>query len=83
MASLDATERGAIADKLLGRSIAGGADGGRSVTSALRSIRNKVDTAAVAGKVIIYQEDDATEDHRRDLTADASAVPIVTADPTT
>lgn len=80
--SLSVAERAAIADKLLGRAIQGGADGGRSVTSALRSIRNKVDTVSVPGSAIIYQEDDVTEDHRRTLTTDASAEPIVTADPT-
>jgi hypothetical protein len=71
------------ADKLLGRNIAGGADGGRTVTSALRSVRNKVDTASVPGQAIVYQENDVTEDHRRNLTIDASALPIVTSDPTT
>ena len=80
---LFATGLAAIADKLLGRNIAGASDGGRTVTSALRSLRNKVDTVSVPGKAIIYREDDATEDHRRDLTTDASALPIVTADPTT
>jgi hypothetical protein len=76
-------DEAAIADKLLGRNIAGGSDGGRTVTSALRSMRNKVDTVSVPGKAIFYQEDDIVEDHRRDLTSDALALPIVTADPTT
>jgi len=73
-----------IADRILGRYIAGGSDGGaRTVTSAFRTIRNKVDTVAVPGKAIIYQEDDLSEDHRRDLTTSPSAEPIVTEDPTT
>ena len=80
---LSADERAAIADKILGRNIAGGSDGGRSVTSALRPLRNKVDTVAVPGYALVYREDDTTEDHRRALTTDASAEPIVTADPTT
>ncbi len=82
-AALSPTERAAIADKLLGRNLAGSSDGGRTVTSALRSVRNKVDTVSVPGSAIVYQEDDVTEDHRRALTTDASALPIVTADPTT
>jgi hypothetical protein len=73
----------AIADKILGRNIAGASDGGRTVTSALRSLRNKVDTVSVPGVAVVYQENDATEDHRRNLTTDATALPIVTADPTT
>jgi hypothetical protein len=71
------------ADKLLGRNIAGASDGGRTVTGALRTVRNKIDTVTVPGYAIIYREDDLTEDHRRALATDASALPIVTSDPTT
>jgi hypothetical protein len=46
------------ADKLLGRSLAGGADGGRTVQDALRALRNK---ASIAGGVLtITEEDDST-----------------------
>jgi len=47
-----------IADRVLARNIAGGSDGGRDVTSALRSLRNR---AAIAGGTLtVYQEDDTT-----------------------
>lgn len=51
----------ANADALLARSIAGGADGGRTVQDALRAGRNKVafDVPAT-GQFTVYQEDDAT-----------------------
>lgn len=49
------------ADKVLGRSLAGGSDGGRTVADALRASRNKVafDVPA-AGQFTVYAEDDAT-----------------------
>lgn len=47
-----------IADKVLGRNQAGGSDGGRTVTSALRALRNKV---VIDGSTItVYEEDDVT-----------------------
>ena len=48
----------AVADKLLGRNLAGGADGTRTVQDALRVLRNKVSIAA--GTLTVTQEDDAT-----------------------
>ena len=61
--ALGALELGAdaaaeIADKILGRSIAGGADGGRMVKDALRLLRNKASIAA--GTLTVTQEDDST-----------------------
>ncbi len=67
-----------IADKLLGRSIAGGADGGRTVTSALRKIRNRV--AIAAGTMTVYQENDTTTDHTAAVTT-AAGNPITEVDP--
>lgn len=62
--SLPAAEREAVADALLARRISGGANTGRTVTSALRRIRNKVDlTAPGSGTGTVYQEDDTTADH--------------------
>lgn len=60
-ATLTAAERGAVADKLLGRAIAGGVDGGRTVAQALAQLRNKVlfDVPA-AGEFTVYAADDAT-----------------------
>lgn len=46
------------ADALLGRNLAGGSDGGRTVRDALRASRNK--SAIEGGTLTIYQEDDAT-----------------------
>lgn len=53
----------ATADKLLGRNIAGGADGGRTLTSALRMIRNKVvftPIDATTGTFDVYDETDGS-----------------------
>ncbi len=68
-----------IADKLLGRSLAGSADGGRTVRDALRRLRNKV--AAVGTTETVYQEDDVTEAWHGTLTPDATAVPATAFDP--
>lgn len=47
-----------IADTVLGRNLAGGSDGGRTVRDALRASRNK---SAISGSTLtVYQEDDAT-----------------------
>jgi hypothetical protein len=77
--TLTVAERASVADKLLGRSIAGSADGGRTVTSALRALRNK--TAVAAGTLTVYQEDDATADWTATATTDAGADPIISVDP--
>jgi len=59
------------ADRLLGRAIQGGADGGRTVTQAYRANRNRVDM--VTGDV--YEEDDITVSHSYNVTrADLDAV---------
>ncbi len=47
-----------VADAILARNLAGGADGGRTVRDALRASRNK--SAIVDGTLTIYQEDDST-----------------------
>ncbi len=51
----------AAADKALGRNLAGGSDGGRTVRDSLRAGRNKVafDVPA-AGQFTVYAEDDST-----------------------
>jgi hypothetical protein len=46
------------ADKLLGRNLAGGADGTRTVQDALRLLRNK--SSVAAGTLTVTQEDDLT-----------------------
>lgn len=71
--------RGAIADKLLGRTIAGAADGGRTVTDALRALRNR--SQVTAGTLTVYQENDTTSAWTATVTQDATAVPITQIDP--
>ena len=54
----DVPTAAANADALLGRNLAGGADGGRTVRDALRALRNK--TSIAGGVLTVTQEDDAT-----------------------
>jgi hypothetical protein len=68
-----------IADRILGRTISGGADGGRTVTSALRILRNKFTAAATT--LTVYAEDDATVAWTSTLSTDAAATPITGSDP--
>lgn len=58
-AALAADAAAEIADALLGRTISGGASGNRTVTSALRAIRNRVfmDSGSTG---TVYEEDDTT-----------------------
>jgi len=74
--------RSAIADKLLGRSIAGGADGGRTVTSALRPLRNRT---SITGSVLTVTDetDNLTTGvaWTANLTTDVAAIPITGIDP--
>jgi len=71
--------RGAIADKLLGRSIAGAADGGRTVTDALRVLRNK--TSISGNTLTVTTENDATTAWTATLSTDPAADPITGIDP--
>ncbi len=66
------------ADKLLGRNLAGAADGGRTVKDALRASRNK--SQLVGGTLTVYQEDDATPAWTADVTT-ASRDPVSGIDP--
>jgi hypothetical protein len=68
-----------IVDKLLGRNLAGGADGTRTVRDALRALRNKVVIAA--GTVTVYQEDGVTVAWTGALTQDGAAQPITSISP--
>lgn len=70
--------RSQIADDLLRRDINAGAFGGRSVTDALRPLRNKV---AIDGSTLtVYTEDDATSAWTASV-ATASVSPIVSVNP--
>lgn len=66
------------ADKLLGRSLAGSADGGRTVQQALRASRNR--TAIAGGTLSVYQENDTTVDWTASVTTSAGN-PISEIDP--
>jgi hypothetical protein len=68
------------ADALLGRNIAGGSNGSRDVTSALRAIRNKVNVSASA--ITVYQENDTDEAWTGTATRTAGLEPLQTVDPT-
>jgi hypothetical protein len=68
-----------IADKILGRSIAGGADGGRTVTQALYALRNKV--TVISGTMTVYAADDSTIAWTATVTTDAAADPVTGVDP--
>ena len=78
-AALDAAGNAAISDKLLGRSIAGGADGGRTVKDALRAKRNKQEISG--GILTVYEEDDVTPAWTAAVTT-AAGNPISSIDPT-
>ena len=67
------------ADALLGRNIAGGSSVGRTVTQALRALRNKI--AIAAGIMTVYEEDDTTPDWTGAVTTDPAAEPITEIDP--
>jgi hypothetical protein len=69
----------ANADKLLGRNIAGSSDGGRTVTSAFRAVRNKVDIVRIndtTGTINVYAEDDTTLAWTGTVTRAAENAPI-------
>jgi len=68
-----------IADALLGRTISGGANGGRTVATAFYFIRNKWDVAA--GVLTVYGIDDSTPSWTANVSSSASADPIIGNDP--
>ena len=67
-----------IADKILGRSLEGGTDGGRTVQDALRSLRNK--SAIAGGTLTVYEEDDSTPAWTATVTT-AAGDPLSSIDP--
>lgn len=69
----------AIADALLGRNIAGGSSSGRTVTQALRRLRNRIRNNA--GTLEVYQENDTSLDWQAVITT-AAGNPISEIDPT-
>ncbi len=82
-AGTDSTFGAEVADAILNRNIATGTDSSsdsvRTLRSAVRQIRNKF---SISTGVITYtKEDDSTTSHTAALTTDASADPIIAADP--
>lgn len=74
--ALTAGERASIADRLLGRNVSSGGDGGRTVAEALYVLRNKVD----AGAGVVYMTDDSTSSWAFSVSTLAGN-PIVAIDP--
>ena len=74
-----AADQQSSADVLLGRNLAGGSSGGRTVRDALRFLRNK--WAVVTGTLTVYQEDDTTPAWTGAVSSDVAAIPIVGNDP--
>jgi hypothetical protein len=70
-----------IADKILGRNLAGGEDGTRTVQDALRVLRNKVVIDPVGDTITVYAEDDTTPAWTGTIIKTASVNPITTVDP--
>lgn len=70
-----------IADGVLGRSLAGSADGGRTVRDALRANRNRVEIDEGAGLISVYEEDDTTVAWQASITTGQRDA-INTVDPT-
>lgn len=71
-----------MADKILGRNLAGGSDTGRTVKDALRTLRNKVSINPATGAITVYAEDDTTPAWTGTVTSTAGFDPITTVDPT-
>lgn len=73
----------AIADAFLDRNLAGGANGGRTVRSALRPLRNKRTSVAISAtqrQMTVYAEDDTTIDHQAVVGVEA-VNPATSVDP--
>lgn len=69
------------ADKLLGRNLAGGSDGGRTVRDALRALRNRISRPDGNGIGTVYAEDDSTPAWTFQMTVSSSAIPVAEIDP--
>ena len=78
-AAVAAPSAATIADGVLGRTISGGASGGRTVSSALAGIRNRVVRSGAT--LTVYDVDDTTVLYTASVTSDAAAVPITGIDP--
>jgi len=77
--SLDAAGRAAIADAVLGRNIAGGSNGGRTVAEALAFLRNR--WSIVGSTLTVYGPDDVTPLWTATVTGTPGADPVTGNDP--
>lgn len=80
---LSVTTQNAIADVILGRNIAGGSSGGRTVSQALYPLRNKWTVNTASGVYSVFLVDDVTLAWTGSLSTNASAVPIIGDAPST
>lgn len=69
----------ANADALLGRNIAGGSSTGRTVSTALYALRNKVSISGAT--MTVYSTDDTTSSWTASVTSDSGAEPLTAIDP--
>lgn len=76
--ALTVSERASVADRLLGRTRAGGADGGRTVSECLAFGRNR--WAVVAGVLTVYADDGVTPLYTAVVTT-ASSNPVASVTP--
>jgi hypothetical protein len=73
---------GSPGDKVLGRNIASGSDGGRTVGQALAASRNKVAfDVPSSGQFTVFANDDTTPLWTGTYTATAGADPVTAIDP--
>jgi hypothetical protein len=84
LSSISATAKSSLVDVLLDRDMSLGLDSGsssvRTPRTALRVLRNKVDTSS-GTTMIVYKEDDTTTSWTASITVSSAASPIVTVTP--
>ncbi len=72
----------AVADRMLGRNLAGGSDGGRTVAEALAASRNRVAfDVPSSGQFTVFADDDATPLWTGTYSTDAGAAPVTGLNP--
>lgn len=76
VSNVSTSAKAAVADKLLGRNVAGGSDGGRSVTQALYAQRNKVTITGSSNPytMTVYATDDSTTSWTASVTISGGKV---------
>jgi hypothetical protein len=79
LTTISASIREAIADTLQGRTIGGGANGGRTIASAFQAIRNRVTRSGAT--LTVFANDDTTPAYTAALTTDSAAATITSIDP--